>query len=104
MYLDERGIENYDFDKILEIDNLINSKINYELYESHRRYTIKWIKWSNFMSYGEENFFDFTSLSGLVLLTSNPANQGGKTTFCLDLFRFLLYGKVTSRESDWTLS
>ena len=104
MYLDERGVENYEFEKIIEIDNLINSKINYEVYESHRRYTIKWIKWSNFMSYGEDNFFDFTSLNGLVLLTSNPANQGGKTTFCLDLFRFLLYGKVTSRESDWTLS
>jgi DNA repair exonuclease SbcCD ATPase subunit len=103
-YLDERGVENYDFEKIIEIDNLINSKIDYEVYDSHRRYTIKWIKWSNFMSYGEDNFFDFTSLNGLVLLTSNPANQGGKTTFCLDLFRFLLYGKVTSRESDWTLS
>ena len=103
-YLSERGVENYDFDKILEIDNLINSKIDYEVYETHRRYTIKWIKWSNFMSYGEDNFFDFTTLDGLVLLTSNPANQGGKTTFCLDLFRFLLYGKVTSRESDWTLS
>ena len=56
------------------------------------------------MSYGGNNFVDFTNLKGLVLLTSEPANQGGKTTFCLDLLRFLLFGKVTSRESDWTLS
>lgn len=103
-YLDERNVENYDYDKLIEIDNLINNSINYEVYDSNKRYSIKWIKWSNFMSYGKDNFFDFTSLKGLVLLTSEPANQGGKSTFCLDLFRFLLFGKVTSRESDWTLS
>lgn len=103
-YLEEREITDYDFDKIIEIDNLINSKINYEIYDKHKRYTIKWIKWSNFMSYGPDNYLDFTDLKGLVLLTSEPANQGGKTTFCLDLFRFLLFGKVTSREDDWTLA
>ena len=103
-YLEERGITDYDFDKIIEIDNLINSKINYDVYDKHKRYTTKWIKWSNFMSFGQDNFFDFTKLSGLVLLTSEPANQGGKTTFCLDLFRFLLYGKVTSREDEWVLA
>ena len=103
-YLDEKEITDYDFDQIIEIDNLINSNINYELYEQHKRYAIKWINWSNFMSYGPDNHFDFTGLKGLVLLTSDPSNQGGKTTFCLDLIRFLLFGKVTSRESDWTLS
>lgn len=103
-YIEERGIEDYDFDKIVEIDSIINNNIDYEVYDKHKKYTLKWIKWSNFMSYGEDNFFDFTSLKGLVLLTSEPANQGGKSTFCLDLFRFLLFGKVTSRENDWTLS
>ena len=103
-YLDEKEIIDYDFDQIIEIDNRINSNINYELYEQHKRYAVKWINWSNFMSYGENNHFDFTTLKGLVLLTSEPSNQGGKTTFCLDLIRFLLFGKVTSRESDWTLS
>ena len=103
-YLAERKIEDYDFNEIIGFDKLISSNIDYEVYDKHKRYTIKWIKWSNFMSYGKNNFFDFTKLSGLVLLSSEPANQGGKTTFCLDLFRFLLFGKVTSRESNWTLS
>lgn len=102
-YLTEKGIEDYDFDEIVGFDKLISSNIDYEVYDKHKRYTIKWIKWSNFMSFGPNNFFDFTKLSGLVLLSSEPANQGGKSTFCLDLFRFLLFGKVTSRESDWTL-
>lgn len=103
-YLNERGISEYDFDKIVEIDDKINSGINYTLYEQNKRYSINWIKWSNFMSYGENNFFDFRTVNGLVLLTSEPANQGGKTTFCLDLLRFLLFGKVTSRENDWVLA
>lgn len=103
-YISEKEIENCDFDKIVEIDNYINNSIDYEKYDKNKQYTIKWVKWSNFMSYGPDNFVDFTNLKGLVLLSSNPANQGGKSTFCVDLIRFLLFGKVTSRESDWTLS
>ncbi|MBP5456104.1 MAG: hypothetical protein J6Y37_06365 [Paludibacteraceae bacterium] len=103
-YIAERKIENVDFDKIIEIDNAMNANIDYEIYEKHKRYVIKWVKWDNFMSYGPNNYIDLTKLKGLVLLSSEPANQGGKTTFCLDLFRFLLFGKVTSREDDWTLS
>ena len=103
-YINEKNIVEYDFDSILEIDKLINEKIDYSLYEPNKHYFIKWIKWDNFMSYGSGNKFDFTDLNGLVLLSSEPSNQGGKTTFCLDLIRFLLFGKVTSRESDWTLS
>ena len=100
MYLTESQYEGYDFDKIIELDNLINEELHFDVYDRKRRYTLKWIKWSNFMSYGENNFFDFTSLHGLVLLTSNPANQGGKTTFSIDLLRYLLYGKTDSR-GEW---
>ena len=32
------------------------------------------------MSYGSDNFFDFTKMKGLVLLSGEPANQSGKTT------------------------
>ena len=103
-YIEEKTIENCDFDRIVEIDNYINNSIDYDKYDKNKQYTIKWVKWSNFMSYGPDNFVDFTNLKGLVLLNSNPANQGGKSTFCVDLIRFLLFGKVTSRESDWTLS
>lgn len=103
-YIEEKNIEDVDFDKIIEIDNYINNSIDYEKYDKNKQYVIKWIKWSNFMSYGPDNFVDFTTLKGLVLLSSNPSNQGGKSTFCIDLIRFLLFGKVTSRESDWTLS
>lgn len=103
-YLTDNEITDVSFDDIVEIDEVINAEMDYELYEKRKKYAVKWIKWSNFMSYGKNNFFDFTKLSNLVLLTSEPANQGGKSTFCLDLLRFLLFGKVTLREDDWTLA
>lgn len=103
-FFEERGVSDYDFESITAIDDTINSMIDVELFSSNNKYQIKWIKWSNFMSYGKDNYFDFTNLDGLVLLTSEPSNQGGKTTFCIDLLRFLLFGKVTSREDDWVLA
>lgn len=99
-YLDDNEITNYDFDTILSIDNLINSIIDYSVYDKYRRYKIEWIRWSNFLSYGENNFIDFTDLSGLVLLKSEPANQGGKTNFACDLIKFLLFGSGDEGKSD----
>ena len=39
-YLKERNIEDYDFEKLLEIDNLINSNIDYEVYDTNKRYSL----------------------------------------------------------------
>lgn len=103
-YIINNNIINYDFDSISKIDDMINNHIDYNIYDKYRRYEIKWIKWSNFMSYGENNFFDFTSLKGLVLLNGIPENQSGKSTFSNDLIKFLLFGKVSNRNRDWTLS
>ena len=99
-YLDENGVTNYDFDKILSIDNQINSLIDYEVYDKFRRYKIEWVRWSNFLSYGENNYIDFNDLTGLVLLKSEPANQGGKTNFACDLIEFMLFGSVDSGKAS----
>ena len=89
------NITDYDFELIKKIDTDINGRIDYQVYDKYRRYSIKWIRWSNFLSYGTDNYFDFTSLAGLVLLSGEPANQSGKTTFAIDLLHFLLFGKTT---------
>lgn len=94
-YILVNGIKDFDFELIKKIDSELNGKINYEVYDKFRQYSIKWVKWSNFLSYGENNFFDFTNLNGLVLLNGEPANQSGKTTFAIDLLHFLLFGKTT---------
>lgn len=94
-YLVANNIKDYDFDLIKKIDAEINSKINYEVYDKFKQYSIKWVKWKNFLSYGDNNHFDFTHLSDLVLLNGEPANQSGKTTFAIDLLHFLLFGKTS---------
>lgn len=99
-YLNDNNITDYDFDTILSIDNLINSIIDYSVYDKYRRYKIEWVRWSNFLSYGENNYINFNDLSGLVLLKSEPANQGGKTNFACDLIKFLLFGNGDEGKSD----
>ena len=94
-YLSLNDIKDYDFERISAIDSEINAKIDYQVYDKYRRYCVKWVKWDNFLSYGSDNFFDFTKMKGLVLLSGEPANQSGKTTFAIDLLHFLLYGKTT---------
>ena len=93
-FLSVNNIDNYDFELLQRIDAEINAFIDYDVYDKYRKYSIKWIKWDNFLSYGEGNYFDFTTLKGLVLLSGNPANQSGKTTFAIDLIHFLLFGKT----------
>ena len=93
-YLSVNNILSYDFDLITQIDAEINANIDYDVYDKYKRYSIKWVKWSNFLSYGEDNYFDFSNLKGLVLLSGEPANQSGKTTFAIDLLHFLLFGKT----------
>ena len=93
-WLKNNKIEDCDFELVKKIDSQINSKIDYNAYEKYKRYSIKWIKWDNFLSYGPGNYFDFTTLDGLVLLNGEPANQSGKTTFAIDLIHFLLFGKI----------
>ena len=55
-YLEENKIDGYDFEEIKKIDSQINSLIDYDSYEKSKSYRIKWVKWDNFLSYGEGNF------------------------------------------------
>lgn len=95
-YIVENKIEDIDFNEIVKIDSQINSLIDYTLYNKTKSYSIKWVRWSNFLSYGPSNFFDFTKLHGLVLLNGEPANKSGKSTFAYDILHFLLFGKTNT--------
>ena len=95
-YIVENKIEDINFNEIVKIDSQINSLIDYTLYNKTKSYSIKWVRWSNFLSYGPSNFFDFTKLHGLVLLNGEPANKSGKSTFAYDILHFLLFGKTNT--------
>lgn len=84
---------NINFDELIRIDNQVNADISFENYDRYKNYKFKYLKWSNFLSYGENNYIDFSDLKGLVLMQGSPSNETGKTTFAIDLFRYVLFGK-----------
>ena len=89
-----REIENVNLEDIIAIDEQVNAFIDFDSYSKYKTYKFKYVKWKNYLSYGDENYFDFTKLNGLVLLNGQPENQCGKTTFAIDLLRFALFGKA----------
>lgn len=93
-YIKIKEYTDINWDEIDAIDNQVNAFIDFDQYSKYKNYKFKYVKWSNYLSYGPDNYFDFTNLHGLVLLNSEPANQGGKTTFAIDLLRFALFGKA----------
>lgn len=93
-YMDIKDIKDVDFEDIKAIDTQVNAFVDFDQYSKYKLYKFKYVKWSNYLSYGKDNYFDFTKLHGLVLLNGEPENQSGKTTFAIDLLRFALFGKA----------
>ena len=93
-YMDIKDIQDVDFEEIKKIDSQVNAFVDFDQYSKYKLYKFKYVKWSNYLSYGKDNYFDFTKLHGLVLLNGEPENQSGKTTFAIDLLRFALFGKA----------
>lgn len=93
-YIEAKKIEGIDFDEILNIDNQVNAFVDFDAYSKYKSYKFKYAKWKNYLSYGEDNYIDFTKLRGLVLLCGNPQNQSGKSSFARNLLRFALFGKA----------
>lgn len=92
-YIEMKEIKDVDMDMILDIDNRVNAFVDFDSYSKYKSYKFKYVKWKNFLSYGEDNYIDFTKLHGLVLLCGNPQNQSGKTTLARNLLRFALFGR-----------
>ena len=93
-YIKMKGIEDVDFDALINIDKKVNAFVDFDTYSKYKPYKVKYLKWDNYLSYGKDNYFDFTKLKGLVLLTGQPENTSGKTTLAIDLLRFALFGKA----------
>ena len=93
-YIKLKNIEDIDMEDIKKIDAQVNAYVDFDSYSKFKSYKIKYMKWSNYLSYGKDNYMDFTKLHGLVLLNGMPENMCGKTTFAIDLLRFALFGKA----------
>jgi DNA repair exonuclease SbcCD ATPase subunit len=84
------------------LDNRVNTEINKEN-ENKVRYNkwfIKKVEFSNFLSFGDNNTIDFTSLDGITVIESNPRNFGGKSTSSVDLLMFLFFNSTTKTKTN----
>jgi len=84
-------------DDILSINKMVENKMNGE--EENQSQFKKWyirnIEFSNFLSYGENQKLDFDKLNGIVVVESDPPNFGGKTVLTVDLLMFLFFNETT---------
>jgi DNA repair exonuclease SbcCD ATPase subunit len=96
-YLKDQNVD-VPIDYLMKLDNSVNVELEdyKEQTNRYKKFKIKQIQFSNFLSFGEDNRIDFTDKLGITSVVSNPANFGGKTTMTVDLLLFLFFG-VTSK-------
>ena len=84
-------------DKILEFEEIINNKLisNNDDVRPFKRWDIKNIEFSNFLSYGQNQRLDFDKCSGITVVESTPSNFGGKSVLTVDLLLFLFFNETT---------
>ena len=85
------------YDDILKIDGVVNNKMIAEQDEVgvFKKWFIKNIEFSNFLSYGENQKLNFEKLGGITVIESDPPNFGGKTVLSVDLLLFLFFNTTT---------
>ena len=86
-----------DIDLLKRLDDKVNMKISEEadVDTKYKRVYIKNIKFSNFLSFGDNNTLDFKDLGGITVIDSNPPNFGGKSVLAVDLILFLFFNTTT---------
>jgi DNA repair exonuclease SbcCD ATPase subunit len=95
-YLDNKSLSIY-LDKVLGIDSIVDNRmsLNEDEAQPFKKWFIKNIEFSNFLSYGENQKIDFDKCSGISVVESNPSNFGGKTVLSVDLLLFLFFNETT---------
>jgi DNA repair exonuclease SbcCD ATPase subunit len=89
------------WDLVDRLDNKVNVSID-KLNENKVRYNkwyIKKIEFSNFLSFGDDNVIDYTTLDGITVIESTPKNFGGKSTSSVDLLMFLFFNSTTKTKT-----
>ena len=84
-------------DDVLGINQIVENRLQEKDVEitQFKKWFIRNIEFSNFLSYGENQKLDFDKMNGIVIIESNPANFGGKTVLSVDLLLFLFFNETT---------
>ena len=95
-FLESKGnMEHYD--DIYQLNSIVDNKLLQTQTDAapFKRWYIKNIEFSNFLSYGENQKIDFEKCDGITVVESNPPNFGGKTVLTVDLLMFLFFNETT---------
>jgi DNA repair exonuclease SbcCD ATPase subunit len=95
-YLKSKGHEDKS-DDVLNINRMVENRMSgdEETSAQFKKWYIRNIEFSNFLSYGENQKLDFDKLNGIVVVESDPPNFGGKTVLTVDLLMFLFFNETT---------
>jgi DNA repair exonuclease SbcCD ATPase subunit len=95
-YLKSKGLEEYT-EKVLNHNRIVENKMQENETDSSvfKKWYIKNIEFSNFLSYGQNQKLDFEKCNGITVIESNPPNFGGKTVLSVDLLLFLFFNETT---------
>jgi DNA repair exonuclease SbcCD ATPase subunit len=95
-YLKSKNNENY-YDEVCALNAQVDNNMLLTQTEAtpFKKWYIKNIEFSNFLSYGENQRLDFEKCDGISVVESNPPNFGGKTVLSVDLLLFLFFNETT---------
>ena len=95
-FLDNNGFKEFS-DDVLKLDDSVENVISADKAEvtPFKKWYIKKIDFSNFLSFGDGQILDFDKIKGISTVESNPPNFGGKTVLTVDLLLFLFFNQTT---------
>jgi len=95
-FLESKGNMGH-YDDIQQLNSAVDNKLLIDQTDASpfKRWYIKNIEFSNFLSYGENQKIDFEKCDGITVVESNPPNFGGKTVLTVDLLMFLFFNETT---------
>jgi len=88
------------YDQVMNIDLAVENRMMENEVEvtPFKRWYIKKIEFSNFLSYGEDQVINFDKCNGITVVESDPPNFGGKTVLTVDLLLFLFFNTTTKTQ------
>ena len=97
--LESKSQDQY-YDQVMGIDSAVENRMlaNEVEVTPFKRWYIKKIEFSNFLSYGENQVIDFDKCNGITVVESDPPNFGGKTVLTVDLLLFLFFNTTTKTQ------
>jgi DNA repair exonuclease SbcCD ATPase subunit len=98
-FLISKSSEEY-LPEVLRIDAQVENELILDQSEvtPFKKWFVKKIEFSNFLSYGEDQVIDFDLCNGITVVESNPPNFGGKTVLTVDLLLFLFFNTTTKTQ------